>query len=466
MNRILVHHIAALLLITLSIAANAQSLPERLENLLNMPLLRHSEAGISVYDLTDRKVIFTHNDKKACRPASTEKVITAVSALWKLGTDYQVSTQLLYDGNITDGTLHGNLYIKGGFDSEFTYEDMQQLAANAAQAGIRRIEGSIIGDVSMKDSLYYGEGWSWDDAPYYFQPYLSPLIFNKGCVEVTVSPTQKDSLAYVSISPRSSYYTLSNNARSYCPQAGKLKIGRNWMYQSNEIEVSGNCSGTTRRTVPVFDSASFFLYAFSECLQHNGIETGVYEFGQVPEHANRIGEIKRPITAIIKQAMKKSDNLSAEALFYNLARWKSPERPAHASDGTEAIEQCIEELGYITDHYQIADGSGVSLYNYISTDLLLGFLIHAYDNKAIFDILYEALPIAGVDGTLSNRMKKTKAFRRVRAKTGTVTGISSLAGYAKASNGHLLAFVIINQNVLKGSQARAFQDKVCSELCK
>ena len=114
MNRILVHHIAALLLITQSIAANAQSLPERLENLLNMPLLRHSEAGISVYDLTDRKVIFTHNDKKTCRPASTEKVITAVSALWKLGTDYQVSTQLLYDGNITDGTLHGNLYIKGG----------------------------------------------------------------------------------------------------------------------------------------------------------------------------------------------------------------------------------------------------------------------------------------------------------------------------------------------------------------
>ena len=263
MNRILVHHIAALLLITLSIAANAQSLPERLENLLNMPLLRHSEAGISVYDLTDRKVIFTHNDKKTCRPASTEKVITAVSALWKLGTDYQVSTQLLYDGNITDGTLHGNLYIKGGFDSEFTYKDMQQLAANAAQAGIRRIEGSIIGDVSMKDSLYYGEGWSWDDAPYYFQPYLSPLIFNKGCVEVTVSPTQKDSLAYVSISPRSSYYTLNNNARSYCPQAGKLKIGRNWMYQSNEIEVSGNCSGTTRRIVPVFDSASFFLFSHS-----------------------------------------------------------------------------------------------------------------------------------------------------------------------------------------------------------
>ena len=128
------------------------------------------------------------------------------------------------------------------------------------------------------------------------------------------------------------------------------------------------------------------------------------------------------------------------------------------------IRQCIEELGYITDHYQIADGSGVSLYNYISTDLLLGFLIHAYDNKAIFDILYEALPIAGVDGTLSNRMKKTKAFRRVRAKTGTVTGISSLAGYAKASNGHLLAFVIINQNVLKYVSARKFQDEICNIL--
>ncbi len=466
MKRTLAKYIAILPLIPLSIAANAQSLGDRLENLLDMSLFQYSEAEISVYDLTSKQAVFKHNDKKTCRPASTEKIITAVSALWRLGTDYQTSTQLLYDGSITNGTLHGNLYIKGGFDSEFTYEDMRQLAANAAQTGIRRIEGSIIGDVSMKDSLYYGEGWSWDDARYYFQPYLSPLIFNKGCVEVTASPAQKDSLAYVSISPRSSYYTLSNSARSYCPEAGELKMERNWMYQSNEIEISGNCARTTKKTIPVFDTASFFLYAFSECLQQNGIETGVYEFGQVPGHATMIGEIKRPITAIIRQAMKKSDNLSAEAMFYNLARWKSPGHPAHAADGTKAIEECIEELGYITEYYRISDGSGLSPYNYVSADLLLGFLIHAYNHKEIFDILYEALPIAGVDGTLANRMKNTKAFRRIHAKTGTVTGISSLAGYAKASNGHLLAFVIINQSVLKSSQARSFQDKVCDELCR
>lgn len=467
MNKLIIKHILTIIFIILAgVPVGAQSLYNRLNDLMDDSILQHSEVGISVYDLTSGEVIFKHHDKKTCRPASTEKIITTVTALWRLGTEYEISTQLFYDGNISDGTLHGNLYVKGGFDSEFSYEDMQRLAAETARAGIRQIEGRIVGDVSMKDSLYYGEGWSWDDAPYYFQPYLSPLIFNKGCIEVTVKPTQKDSLAAVNVYPRSSFYTVNNKARSYCPKEGKLKVGRNWMYQSNEIDVCGNTGHTVRKTIPVFDSASFFLYAFAECLQQNGIETGVYDFGTVPAHAQKISEIKRPITEIIRQAMKKSDNLSAEALFYNLARWKSPDRPAHASDGVKAIEECIDELGYITSHYQIADGSGVSLYNYISSDLLLGFLIHAYKDKAIFNILYESLPIAGVDGTLKNRMRRTKAYRKVRAKTGTVTGVSSLAGYAKAANGHLLAFVIINQNVLKGSQARAFQDRVCNELCR
>ena len=96
---------------------------------------------------------------------------------------------------------------------------------------------------------------------------------------------------------------------------------------------------------------------------------------------------------------------------------------------------------------------------------MLEYLKYAYRHAEIFQPFYESLPIAGIDGTLEHRMKKTKAYRKVRAKTGTVKGVSSLAGYAQAANGHLLAFVIINQNVMKARQARAWQDKVCQELC-
>ena len=164
--------------------------------------------------------------------------------------------------------------------------------------------------------------------------------------------------------------------------------------------------------------------------------------------------------------MKESDNLCAESMFYHLALHYAQKKRVTDNDGSDAINHFIKEkLGLNPDYYNIVDGSGVSLYNYISPRLLLEYLKYAYYHAEIFQPFYEALPIAGVDGTLSSRMKKSKAYKNVHAKTGTVTGVSSLAGYAKAPNGHQLAFAIINQNVMKSRQARTFQDKVCDILC-
>ena len=123
-------------------------------------------------------------------------------------------------------------------------------------------------------------------------------------------------------------------------------------------------------------------------------------------------------------------------------------------------------LGYDPEDYQIVDGSGVSLYNYVSPRLILAYLNYAYRHPAIFQPFYECLPIAGVDGTLRGRMRMGKAFRNVRAKTGTVTGVSSLAGYVTSVKGHKISFVIINQNVLKARQARNLQDKICELLVR
>lgn len=117
-------------------------------------------------------------------------------------------------------------------------------------------------------------------------------------------------------------------------------------------------------------------------------------------------------------------------------------------------------------HYKIVDGSGVSMYNYISPSLMMAYLKYAYHHTEIYKPFYDALPIAGKDGTLQYRMKKGKAFNNVHAKTGTVTGVSSLAGYVKNSAGDMIAFVIINQNILNGKDARNFQDKICELLAQ
>ena len=176
----------------LAIIIKAQPLAEHLEHLINhTDFLENSEVGISVYNLTQKKQIYAYQDTKLYRPASIEKIITSVTALHDLGTEYRFRTQLSYTGTITpDGILKGDLYVNGGFDPEFMEEDMDKLAAAVYDAGIRAIDGSVTADVSMTDSVHWGTGWAWDDTPEAFQPYLSPLMLNRGCVNITVTPGQ------------------------------------------------------------------------------------------------------------------------------------------------------------------------------------------------------------------------------------------------------------------------------------
>lgn len=450
----------------------AQSLAQRLDSLLNNPLLKTSEVGITVFDLTEGKSLYRYQDENLYRPASTEKVITSVTALAQLGTTYTMDTQLQYTGIIENDTLKGNLYLIGGFDPEFMEADLDSLVDAVAQSGIRYISDTLVADVSMMDSIYWGPGWSWDDVPNSFQPYLSPLMLNRGCVDVTVTPTIKDSLPQITCSPTSDYYQVSNQAISRNPMVSKLKITRNWLHGGNQIQVSGNVSRTTTETLSIYDSKAFFFHTFTSRLKERGITISATAYADcpIPNDSLTVTPLyvhRRPISQVLKQALKESDNLCAEAMFHHLAKQYAFHNRVSFEDGTDAINDFMKKnLGFNPEHYRIADGSGVSLYNYVSPRLLLEYLKYAYYHPDIFHPFYESLPIAGIDGTLQYRMKKTPAYRKVHAKTGSVTGVSSLAGYAKAANGHQLAFVIINQNVMKLQQARAFQDRICQLLCQ
>lgn len=446
---------------------NAQPLSQRLDALLQEDVLRTSEAGIAVFDLTTGESVYRYQDEKLYRPASVEKVITAVTALARLGIDYTMDTRLRYTGKIENDTLKGSLYLTGGFDPEFMEEDLNCLVEAVAGRGIRYVTDTLAADVSMTDSVYWGTGWCWDDTPSSFQPYLSPLMLNRGCVDVSVRPTLKDSLPEVVCSPASDYYQVHNRGVSRNPQAGKLKITRNWLSNGNIITVSGNVSRPYTEQLNVYTSHDFFFHTFAGRLQSKGVTARVRAYADCPATADSLITVKRPIGEVVERALKESDNLCAEALFYHLAARHSPYKRVGGEDGVDAVNDFMKTaLGFSPDKYKIADGSGVSLYNYVSPKLLLEYLKYAYYHREVFLPFYESLPIAGVDGTLQHRMKQTKAQGNVHAKTGSVTGVSSLAGYVKAANGHQLAFVIINQNVLKLSRARAFQDKFCDILSR
>lgn len=186
--------------------------------------------------------------------------------------------------------------------------------------------------------------------------------------------------------------------------------------------------------------------------------------GRKPAQAKMIDVCCHSIKQVLQRMMKDSDNFYAESMFYQTAA-STGRRPARAIDARTVTKKLISRLGLNADNYRIADGSGLSLYDYVTAELLTKLLRHAWNTPSIYKALSEALPIAGVDGTLKKRMINTAAEGNVRAKTGTVTGITSLAGYCTAPNGHQLCFAIINQGILSNGLGRAFQDRVCEVLC-
>ena len=369
-----------------------QCVSQRLDTLLaGNGLLERSQVGLMVYDLTADSAIYTYNHRQTMRPASTQKLVTAIAAIDRLGGDYLLRTTLYHTGTISDRTLRGNLVCVGGMDPAFSQEDLRAMAQGVRALGVDTLRGSIVGDRSFKDGDLLGEGWCWDDD----NPQLSPLLVGKSCA----------------------FEELFAQA-----------------LRGSGIVIVGDTMATGGRPRPA--------------------TAGMQQ----------VASRTHTLTDVLTRMMKESDNLYAEALFYQLAA-AGGNRPAKAVYARRQIEELIQRVGLSPADYRIADGSGLSLYNYLSPQLHVRLLRYAYRKPALFACLLPSLPIAGEDGTLKSRMKGTAAASNVRAKTGTVTGVSSLAGYCTAANGHDLCFAIMNQGVMKPADARAFQDRVCRAIC-
>ncbi|WP_287131631.1 D-alanyl-D-alanine carboxypeptidase/D-alanyl-D-alanine-endopeptidase [Bacteroides sp.] len=493
MKRILLQLILSVCLLPLwaqEAVAPVKPLSARIDALIEHKLPAGSNVAISVYDLTAGKPLYGYQADKLSRPASTMKLLTTITALARPEADEPFRTEVWYRGTIERDTLQGDMYVIGGFDPEFDEEALDSLVAAVARFPFSVIRGKVYGDVSMKDSLYWGSGWLWDDTPYSFQPYLSPLMLNKGVVTVIATPGERGDSAHLECTPVSSYYTLTNKTRSRTPSAGRFRVGRDWLVNGNNIIVTGSVDARRTGTVNIFSSQDFFMHTFMERLQARGIrciptagaeseafETVVkpsavassYLFGEFRRDSLsvRMAFYETPVQDVVKQIMKESDNLNAEAMLCRLGVQSSGKKRVSAEDGLSAVRMLIKKLGHNPDRYNLADGCGLSNYNYISPELLVSFLRYAYSRTDVFRKLYKALPIGGVDGTLGFRMKKgTPSHRNVHAKTGSFTAVNCLAGYLKARNGHEIAFAVMNQNALSGREARAFQDAVCDEVIR
>lgn len=364
-----------------------QGLQHNLNKLLESDMFKTSQVGIMIYDLDADSCLFAHNERQLMRPASTMKMITAVTALDCLGGDYQFKTELCYTGKIENNTLEGGIYLVGGFDPRFNSDDLSAFIEGLRKMNVDTIRGRIYGDKSMKDDKSYGEGWCWDDD----NPILSPLLISR---------------------------------------------------KNNLVD------------------------RFYRALRDKGVvvEATLMEGRKAPD-AFCIVDRFHTIDQILMRMMKESDNLYAEAMYYQIAA-STGNRPATAKNARTVEKRLVQKLGLDPSRYRFADGSGLSLYNYVSAELEVRMLRYAYENDNIYNHLIQAMPVAGVDGTLKKRMRGAFTKGNVKAKTGTVTGVSSLAGYCTAASGHHLAFSIINNGIMHTRNGRAFQDKVCTVMCQ
>ena len=363
----------------------ARTISTRLDSLLRDPLFERSQVGMSVYDLTDDRPLFARGQQQRLRPASSMKVLTAVSALELLGADYRLATTLQASGDPDDSARVNHIYIRGGMDPLFGRDDLRSFVEALRERGVRTIVGDVVLDVTMKDTTLLGWGWCWDDKS---KP-LTPLIYRRG-----------------------------------------NKFADHWLRALSEAGITVG---------------------------------GVVRTGKSPADAPVWLTRTHTIDQVLRPMMKESDNLCAESLFFQIAALSRRPYAGHREAAAQ-MSKLIGRWGISSAEYKIADGSGLSLYNYVTPELLTRCLRQAYRSDEIFQHLYASLPIMGRDGTLSTRNRGTTSQGNVRAKTGSVEGVSSLTGYALAANGHLLCFSIINQGVRSMAEARRFQDRCCRAL--
>ena len=437
-----------------SLLATAQPSEKELSALLRDDLLTYSDASLVVYDLTADSLLFSHRAHKLTRPASVLKIVTTVVALERLGVDYTVDTYLLRCGN--------SLYFKGALDPLFSFEDLcGMLQGVPADVAV----DTLFADCSFMDSLYWGPGWAWDDTPWEFQPYISPLMLCGGCVEVTAKPAARGTAPVVECFPPSAFYSIENEAVSRGGTGEKFTILRDWLCGTNVIRLRGDCSAAKSEKMNMYPSQDYFIAVAAEQLAARGVVVKNIAAGVAPQGCDTLAVVRRPICDIISEALMESNNLCAEALSYHLGALYG-RFPLRQSMGPDIIKGFLCYALDMPQWYDVCDGSGLSPYTLVPADLIMQVLRYAHSHPQIYENILRGLPQAGISGTMKRRTKGTAAYKKIFAKTGTVTGVCTLAGYAQASNGHNLAFVILNEGSPKARPVRVWQDKVCEALCK
>ncbi len=434
-----------LLLLFCPFPAQAQgALTPVLDKILNAPALKGGVTGAMVCRVSDGQVLYAHDADLRLMPASNRKLFTSAAALELLGPDFRVHTDILAAQRPdADGTIAGSVYLRGGGDGLLSPADLDAMAGTLAEAGIRRIEGGIVGDGTRFAGGPYGFGWEWDDFSDEEFPQISGLEINEGVLEVHAVPGQTaGEPVRVTLDPPTDYVPLVVGAQTGAKEAANTcTASRPW--NKNYFTVSGTLplGQTLTLKLPVQDPALLAAHLLKAALMRHGIAvTGAPSGGQTPPDAVVLASHPSlPLSAYMVRMNKPSDNLLAESLVRELDGAGTYEA-GHAQE-----TPFFRTLGIDTEAIALMDGCGISRRDYVTARSVSQLLLGMHEKKN-WPLYYASLPIAGVDGTLKGRMVGTPAQNNVHAKTGTLSQVRALSGYVTGRSGQLYVFSLLMNN--------------------
>ena len=374
----------------------------------------NTKASILVYRPLTGDTIYSAYHTRSMIPASNVKLFTTATALEILGSDYRLSTQILSDdSDFTDTIVNGNIYIKGYGNSTFTSSDLDSLIDVLKSKGIKKVTGNIVGDDKFFDAVYVRDDWIKDEKANVTLPPISALVIDRNTKIIQ-----------------------------------KKRWGRWRNYRVN-----------------IDNPPKYAAEMVKQKLIGSGITvTGDIQIGKTPDTAFMICQSSIKLSDLIALINKHSDNFLAECLFKAIGAVSSGKQ-GNSFFSTQTILTFIEDNAIYSKGSSIVDGSGISRFDQITVGAIVGLLEKMYFDLKNFQDFYNSLSIAGVDGTLADRMYVPGDPVNFRGKTGTLNGVSSIAGYLTTKNDDELIVSMIFEFERGGAHRyRNAQDRIIEIL--
>jgi D-alanyl-D-alanine carboxypeptidase/D-alanyl-D-alanine-endopeptidase (penicillin-binding protein 4) len=442
-------------------------LQRELNAIFSAPLFDRSFWSVLVRPVSSGDDLFSLNAGKLMMPGSVMKIVTAAAAAEHLGWHHQFETKVVTTAPLENGTLRGDLVVVGGGDPGISERNvasqLKALAQDIRRAGVERIEGGIVGDDDLFDDRGLGDGWTLDNLPYGYSAAVSALEYNEGSADLIILAGASPG-APVAIQVRPEGHSLQiDNRLVTAAESASTSLTMQRAPGSSRLLLRGQIPAKTPplvRTASVDNPTHFFASALRHALTAEGIAVAgdaidIDDFESKPDlTAARTLSTRRsaPLRDLVASMMRVSQNQYAEMLL-------------KAAGGRPTVQQVLTSWSIPVESYVVADGSGLSRYNYVSSDAVVRILQILREDPKHGPVFAGTLAVAGRDGTLSRRLAGTAAEGRVRAKTGTVDNVRAIAGYVDTADDETLVFSIIANNfTAPASVIDAAADKALIQL--